>query len=71
MLKVLEVSMKEIPDLLSMLKGRFNWWEITTIFELNGVHQTVAVKHLGEPTVDTALDILSKALKQIKSQANG
>ena len=71
MLKVLEVSMKEIPDLLSMLKGRFNWWEITTIFELNGVHQTVAVKHLGEPTVDTALDILSKSLKQIKSQANG
>ena len=71
MLKVLEVSMKEIPDLLSMLKGRFNWWEITTIFELNGVHQTVAVKHLGEPTVDTSLDILSKSLKQIKSQANG
>lgn len=71
MLKVLEVAMKEIPEQLTMSEGYVNWWEITTIFELNGVHQTVAVKHLGEPTVDTALDILSKSLKQIKRQANG
>ena len=71
MLKVLEVAMKEVPESILSSEDGKKWWEITTIFELNGVHQTVAVKHLGEPTVDTALDILSKSLKQIKSQANG
>lgn len=71
MLKILEVSMKEIPESILMLEGHVNWWEITTIFDLDGVHEIVTVKHLGQPTVDNALDILSKSLKQIKSQANG
>lgn len=71
MLKVLEVAMKEVPESILSSEDGKKWWEIMAIFDFNGEQQRVTVKHLGEPTVDTALDILSKSLKQIKSQANG